>query len=86
MHTNVRQTTYSNLEEYITQNAKPWEKDLLSDIEEQDDAGITLQEALRLGLDIWFGTDGGDTDGNGYFGWVIATDTHILVYLLATKN
>jgi hypothetical protein len=78
MHTKARKTTYSTLEEYITQNGKPWEKHLLSDIEEQYDAGITLLEALSLGLDIWFGTDGGDTDGNGYFGWVIATDTHIL--------
>jgi hypothetical protein len=55
-----------------------WERHLLSDIEEIQD-GMTLADALQLGLDIWLVTDGGDTDGNGYYGWVIATDTHILV-------
>ena len=31
-----------------------------------------------LGKQLQAGTDGGDTDGNGYFGWVIANDTHVL--------
>eukprot|EP00978_Attheya_sp_CCMP212_P006434 scaffold14672_cov61-Attheya_sp.AAC.7 len=39
---------------------------------------MTLAENLKLGKDIYLVTDGGDTDGNGYFGWVIANDTHIL--------
>ena len=55
-----------------------WERHLLSNIEETQ-GGMTLADALQLGLDIWLVTDGGDTDGNGYYGWVIATDTHILV-------
>ena len=44
-----------------------WERHLLSDIEETQ-GGMTLADALRLGLDIWLVTDGGDTDGNGYYG------------------
>eukprot|EP00978_Attheya_sp_CCMP212_P010025 scaffold24022_cov37-Attheya_sp.AAC.1 len=33
---------------------------------------------VKLGKDIYLVTDGGDTDGNGYFGRVIANDTHTL--------
>eukprot|EP00978_Attheya_sp_CCMP212_P019846 scaffold56242_cov32-Attheya_sp.AAC.1 len=28
-------------------------------------------ENFKLGKDIYLVTDGGDTDGNGYFGWVV---------------
>jgi hypothetical protein len=68
---------WNTLEEFIANNMQAWEQHLLSDIEEMKE-GMTLADALRLGLDIWLITDGGDTDGNGYYGWVIATDTHIL--------
>jgi hypothetical protein len=70
--------TWTNLEEFLDAHMHTWERHLLSDIEETQ-GGMTLADALRLGLDIWLVTDGGDTDGNGYYGWVIATNTHILV-------
>eukprot|EP00978_Attheya_sp_CCMP212_P034135 scaffold141687_cov34-Attheya_sp.AAC.2 len=39
---------------------------------------MALADNLKLGKDIYLVTDGGDTDGNGYFGWVIANYTHTL--------
>jgi hypothetical protein len=61
IHTKTRTTSYSTLDEYITTHANTLERHLLSDIEEQEDAGITLKEALSPGLDIWFGTDGAES-------------------------
>eukprot|EP00957_Ditylum_brightwellii_P079827 6070587-Ditylum_brightwellii.AAC.1 len=39
---------------------------------------MTLSTAVQLGEYIWLATDGGTTGSEGYFGWVIATDSCIL--------
>eukprot|EP00957_Ditylum_brightwellii_P010317 780044-Ditylum_brightwellii.AAC.1 len=39
---------------------------------------MNLSTAVKLGKHIWLATDGGMTRPDGYFGWVIATDSHIL--------
>jgi hypothetical protein len=64
--------------EYIQQNAAPWEKHLLRDLEEPTDSELSLADNLKLGKELFLVSDGGDTDGSGYYGWVIANDTHIL--------
>jgi hypothetical protein len=57
---------------------KPWEKPLLSNVEPRDKKMMTLKPHMALGNKIYLFMDGGDTDGNGYFGWVIATDAQTL--------
>jgi hypothetical protein len=42
----MRKMNLETLYEYICQNSKPWERHLLSDIEEMKDIGITLADAL----------------------------------------
>lgn len=39
---------------------------------------ISLKQHTKLGTKLWIATDGGVMEGNGYFGWVIATDTEML--------
>eukprot|EP00978_Attheya_sp_CCMP212_P007874 scaffold18320_cov37-Attheya_sp.AAC.2 len=65
-------------EDYIEQNAAPWEKHLLQDLEEPTDSEISLADNFKLGKELFLVSDGGDIDGSGYYGWVIANDTHIL--------
>jgi hypothetical protein len=64
--------TTSTFSEYLQVHMEPWEHHLLSDIVEYSDSNFSLADHIRLGDDLHLGTDGGDTDGNGTFGWVVA--------------
>eukprot|EP00957_Ditylum_brightwellii_P116634 8896668-Ditylum_brightwellii.AAC.1 len=39
---------------------------------------MNLSTTVNLGKHIWLATDGGKTGPDGYFGWIIATDSRIL--------
>eukprot|EP00972_Heterocapsa_arctica_P017610 2603274-Heterocapsa_arctica.AAC.1 len=41
---------------------------------EIQEAPTTLRHNSALGHNLFIVSDGGDTDGNGYFGWVIANE------------
>ena len=68
-----------NLEGFIS-TLEPWEQDLLSKWEINDDATISLQEALLSTekITILFVSDGGGKDYYGSFGWIIGTETEVL--------
>ena len=55
-----------------------WEIDLLADYNLQYDKEDIIQILDTAGR-LYFVSDGGKTDGLGYFGWVIATEMEILV-------
>jgi hypothetical protein len=65
--------------EHLAIHMEPWETHLLSDIVEYDDSNFSLADHVRLGDELILGTDGGDTDGNGTFGWALAIHNRILV-------
>eukprot|EP00978_Attheya_sp_CCMP212_P006646 scaffold15425_cov62-Attheya_sp.AAC.1 len=56
-------------EYYIEQNAAPWEKHLLQDLEEPTDSEISLADNFKHGKELFLVSDGRDTDGSGYYGW-----------------
>lgn len=64
--------------DYLETHTEPWERHLLKDTQEIRCHLFELKDHLHMGTNLFFVSDGGDTDGCGYFGWVIATDTHIL--------
>jgi hypothetical protein len=56
-----------------------WVQQLISMTEEQvHDNELLLHELLQIQRSLNFVTDGGATEGHGYFGWVIATNSKIL--------
>eukprot|EP00978_Attheya_sp_CCMP212_P026191 scaffold85696_cov35-Attheya_sp.AAC.2 len=55
-----------------------WETHLLDNTREIHGKEPDLKTNLQMGKDLFLVSDGGDTDGSGYFGWVIANDTTIL--------
>ena len=59
---------------------EPWERDLLSKWEINEDAMCSLQEALisKEKIQILFVSDGGSKEHYGSFGWLIGTATEIL--------
>eukprot|EP00978_Attheya_sp_CCMP212_P041298 scaffold234884_cov71-Attheya_sp.AAC.1 len=59
----------ATFEDYIQQNAAPWEKHLLQDLEEPTDSEIRLADNFKLGKELFLVSDGGDMDGSGYYGW-----------------
>jgi hypothetical protein len=65
--------------EYLAMHMEPWEHHLLSDIVEYTESNFTLVDHVQFGDELYIGTDGGDTDGNGSFGWVIAIHNRTLV-------
>eukprot|EP00978_Attheya_sp_CCMP212_P043462 scaffold284375_cov71-Attheya_sp.AAC.7 len=71
-------TTSNNFQEYLNNNTEPWEAHLLDNTREIHGNEPDLKMNLQLGKDLFFVSDGGDTDGCGYFGWVIANDITIL--------
>ena len=71
---NKTPATYSTFQEYLRHNTEPWEKHLLRECMEIEEAPTTLRHNLLLGHNLFVVSDGGDTDGNGYFGWVIANE------------
>eukprot|EP00978_Attheya_sp_CCMP212_P031133 scaffold116596_cov73-Attheya_sp.AAC.1 len=75
---NQENTTAGSFSEYIESHTKPWEQHLFDHLVEKTESEISLSEHVKLGSDLFIVTDGGDTDGSRYFGWVIASDTHTL--------
>jgi hypothetical protein len=67
--------TFAN---YLDLHTEPCEKHLLKDTEEIRCHLFELNNQLHMGTNLYFVSDIGATDEWGYFGWVIATDTHIL--------
>eukprot|EP00957_Ditylum_brightwellii_P089068 6782568-Ditylum_brightwellii.AAC.1 len=51
---------------------------LLRNVKEQYMSRLTLKDHMQLDSTLWVASDGGVTDGLGYFGWSIATDSFIL--------
>jgi hypothetical protein len=74
----IERETSSTFKEYLRNKTEPWEQPLLADIREMTNGVLLLYTLLAIGTRLFFVTDGGDTDGDGYFGWVLATDTEIL--------
>ena len=70
--------TYLAFLDYLSNNTEPWEQHLLQECVENKDALTTLRLCLLLGHNLFIVSDGGDTDGNGYFGWVIANEHSVL--------
>eukprot|EP00957_Ditylum_brightwellii_P021028 1584905-Ditylum_brightwellii.AAC.1 len=56
----------------------PWERAFLCNIKEKHTSRLSLKEHIQIGSKLWLVTAGGVTDGIGYFGWIIATDSFIL--------
>eukprot|EP00978_Attheya_sp_CCMP212_P015904 scaffold41185_cov78-Attheya_sp.AAC.1 len=75
---NQESTTAGSFSEYIQRHTEPWEQHLFDHLVEKTESEISLSEHVKLGSDLFIVTDGGDTDGSGYFGWVIASDTHTI--------
>eukprot|EP00978_Attheya_sp_CCMP212_P007346 scaffold17083_cov79-Attheya_sp.AAC.1 len=73
---NQESTTAGSFSEYIQSHTEPWEQHLVDHLVEKTESEISLSEHVKLGSDLFIVTDGGDTDGSGYFGWVIASNTH----------
>eukprot|EP00978_Attheya_sp_CCMP212_P033250 scaffold133307_cov46-Attheya_sp.AAC.3 len=70
----------ATFEQYIS-TLPEWTQQLIQSTQEEfDDTQQALHElVIPSSTSLTFVTDGGATDGHGYFGWVmIATDTHIL--------
>eukprot|EP00978_Attheya_sp_CCMP212_P015598 scaffold40191_cov60-Attheya_sp.AAC.5 len=78
-HRTKNPTTYSTFQEYLRHSTEPWEQHLLRECMEIQEAPTTLRHNLLLGHNLFIVSDGGDTDGNGYFGWVIANE-HSTLY------
>ena len=70
--------TSNNFNEYLENNTEKWETHLLDNTREIHGKEPDLKTNLQMGKDLFLVSDGGDTDGSGYFGWVIANDTTIL--------
>eukprot|EP00978_Attheya_sp_CCMP212_P018076 scaffold49035_cov37-Attheya_sp.AAC.1 len=77
-HSFSESTTAGSFPEYIQSHTEPWEQHLFDHLVEKTESEISLSEHVKLGSDLFIVTDGGDTDGSGCFGWVIASDTHTL--------
>jgi hypothetical protein len=75
---NQESSTARSFSEYIKLHTETWEHHLFDHLVEKTESAISLSEHVKLGSDLFIVTDGGDTDGSGYFGWVIASDTHTL--------
>ena len=60
------------------QTLEPWEQRLLKHIREHHDSYGSSIIHLQMADKIWLVTDGGLNNGDGYFGWVIASNTNIL--------
>eukprot|EP00978_Attheya_sp_CCMP212_P014792 scaffold37878_cov107-Attheya_sp.AAC.2 len=69
-----KMATYSTFQEYLSNNTEQWEKHLLKECMKIPEAPTTLRHNLLLGHNLFIVSDGGDTDGSGYFGWVIANE------------
>eukprot|EP00978_Attheya_sp_CCMP212_P022685 scaffold68115_cov70-Attheya_sp.AAC.3 len=66
-------------EEYLSQ-LPAWETSLLSCLTEEKVSitAHTLKQHLEQATNLYLVSDGGATEGHGYFGWVIATESIIL--------
>jgi hypothetical protein len=53
--------------EYLETHTKQWEKHLLKDMQEIRCDLFELKDHLHMGTNLYLVSDGGDTDGCGYF-------------------
>eukprot|EP00957_Ditylum_brightwellii_P203068 15333085-Ditylum_brightwellii.AAC.1 len=73
----IQRPTPTLFREYIT-TLSNWEQRLLKHFKATNTSYGSLKTHIELGDKLWAVTDRGLKRGDGYFGWVIATDTNIL--------
>eukprot|EP00957_Ditylum_brightwellii_P164334 12510557-Ditylum_brightwellii.AAC.1 len=72
-----KERNVSTFKEYIS-TLETWEKQFLRNIQQTRKSLTMLKVHLQLADKIWLVTDGRVAEEDGYFGWVIPTETMVL--------